>query len=116
MLEHHHHHEEEEEWTDEQPENVHSSRPSIRVPSSMRTLHAYKRLYQFSMGVYVQEFSIDEAAARLLIEHVNEHKSLYDLGFAWGGVNGMTVQGIKPGRFTSTDGLWNQRHVGKLWT
>jgi hypothetical protein len=83
--------------------------------SSLKTLHDYKRHYQFSMGVYVQEFSIDEAAARLLIDHVNDHSLLYDLGFAWGGVNGMTVQGIQPGRFTSTDGLWNQRHVGKLW-
>jgi hypothetical protein len=82
----------------------------------MISLHDYKRLYRFSMGVYVQEFSIDEAAARLLIEHVNDNPEVYDLGFAWGGVNGMTVKGIKPGRFTSTDGLWNQRHLAKLWT
>jgi hypothetical protein len=81
----------------------------------MKTLHDYKTQFGFSMGVYVQEFSIDEAAARVLIEHVNGHPELYDLGFAWGGVNGMTVQGIKPGRFTSTDGFWNQRHVGQLW-
>jgi len=85
------------------------------VPRMLRTLHDYKRHYSFSMGVYVQEFSIDDAAARLLIEHVNEHSELYDLGFAWGGVNGMTVQGIQPGRFTSTDGYWNQRHLGRLW-
>jgi hypothetical protein len=84
--------------------------------TSMISLHDYKRLYRFSMGVYVQEFSIDEAAARLLIEHVNDNPEVYDLGFAWGGVNGMTVKGIKPGRFTSTDGLWNQRHLAKLWT
>jgi hypothetical protein len=84
--------------------------------ASVKTLHDCKRLYRFSIGVYVQEFAIDEAAARLLIEHVNEHSQLYDLGFAWGGINGMTVQGIQPGRFTSTDGYWNQRRVGKLWT
>ncbi|KAL3938359.1 MAG: hypothetical protein SGARI_001768 [Bacillariaceae sp.] len=92
-----------------------SSEGSSGLNTSMISLHDYKRVYRFSMGVYVQEFSIDEAAARLLIEHVNRHPDVYDLGFAWGGVNGMTVKGIKPGRFTSTDGLWNQRHVAKLW-
>ena len=86
------------------------------MTNSMLSLYDYKRNYQFSMGVYVQEFSIDEAAARLLVEHVNDHLEVYDLGFAWGGVNGMTVTGIKPGRFTSTDGLWNQRHLARLWT
>ncbi|KAG7358725.1 hypothetical protein IV203_015314 [Nitzschia inconspicua] len=84
--------------------------------STLRTLHDFKIHYQFSIGIYVQEFSIDEAAARLLVEHVNENPQVYDLGFAWGGVNGMTVQGIQPGRFTSTDGYWNQRHVGKVWS
>ena len=83
--------------------------------STLKTLHDYKRQYKFSLGIYVQEFSIDEAAVRLLVDHVNEYSELYDLGFAWGGVNGMTVKGIQPGRFTSTDGYWNQRHVGQRW-
>ncbi|KAL3905464.1 MAG: hypothetical protein SGILL_009668, partial [Bacillariaceae sp.] len=89
---------------------------SSPMTNSMLSLHDYKRTFQFSMGIYVQEFSIDEAAARLLVEHTNDNLDVYDLGFAWGGVNGMTVTGIKPGRFTSTDGLWNQRHLAKLWS
>lgn len=85
------------------------------LTKALATLQDYKRHYQFSMGIYVQEFAIDEAAARLLVELVNRHPDLYDLGFAWGGINGMTVRGIQPGRFTSTDGYWNQRRVGKRW-
>lgn len=81
----------------------------------MTTLQDYKRHYQFSMGIYVQEFAIDEAAARILVELVNTHPTIYDLGFAWGGINGMTVRGIQPDRFTSTDGYWNQRRIGQLW-
>jgi len=79
------------------------------------TLADYKRRYKFSVGFYVQEFCIDETAATLLIELVNNNPALYDLGLAWGGVNGMTVQGIQPGRFTATDGFWNQRRLGLNW-
>jgi len=81
----------------------------------MKTLADYKKHYGFSMGLYLQEFSIDEAAARLLIDLVNNNPEIYDLGLAWGGINGMTVHGIQPGRFTSTDGYWNQRRLGKTW-
>lgn len=81
----------------------------------MKTLADYKKHYGFSMGLYLQEFSIDEAAARLLIDLVNQNPKVYDLGLAWGGINGMTVHGIQPGRFTSTDGYWNQRRLGKSW-
>merc|ERR1712238_624311 len=90
-------------------------RNTSEVGTMMRTLADYKAYYGFSMGMYLQEFSIDEAAARLLIELVNNNPSLYDLGLAWGGINGMTVHGIQPGRFTSTDGYWNQRRLGRLW-
>lgn len=92
-----------------------TSSDDTNMSAVMRSLADYKRHYGFSMGIYLQEFSIDEAAARLLIELVNNNPSLYDLGLAWGGINGMTVHGIQPGRFTSTDGYWNQRRLGKRW-
>ena len=85
------------------------------IGAVMKTLADYKKHYRFSMGLYLQEFSIDEAAARLLIDLVNQNPEVYDLGLAWGGINGMTVHGIQPGRFTSTDGYWNQRRLGKSW-
>jgi hypothetical protein len=51
----------------------------------------------------------------LLVRYVNKYHNVYDLGFSWGGVNGITVRGIQPGRFTNTDGFWNQRYAGQRW-
>lgn len=79
------------------------------------SIQMYKEHYQLSIGMYCQEFAVDEAAVHLMARLVNEHPEIYDLGFSWGGVNGITVQGIAPGRFTSTDGFWNQRHIGARW-
>jgi len=92
-----------------------SASEETEMGAVMKTLADYKKHYGFSMGLYLQEFSIDEAAARLLIDLVNQNPKLYDLGLAWGGINGMTVHGIQPGRFTSTDGYWNQRRLGRTW-
>jgi len=79
------------------------------------TIELYKERYGLSIGLYAQEFAIDDKAAHLMVELVNENPHVYDLGLSWGGVNGITIQGIQPGRFTSTDGLWNQRHMAALW-
>jgi hypothetical protein len=65
--------------------------------------------------VYCQEFAIDETAVDLIANFINDNTDLYDLGFSWGGVNGVTIKGISPGRFTSTDGFWNQRYIGEVW-
>lgn len=79
------------------------------------TLQDYKLTFDLSIGLYCQEFAIDEAALQLLIRLVNNNMTLYSLGLSWGGVNGITIQGISPGRFTKTDGYWNQRYVGVDW-
>ena len=79
------------------------------------TIEMYKKQYQLSIGMYCQEFAVDETAINLLARFVNENADLYDLGLSWGGVNGVTIQGICPGRFTSTDGFWNQRYIGEVW-
>ena len=79
------------------------------------TIQEYKEHYQLSIGLYVQEFAIDEAAISLIVKYVNSNPHVYDLGLSWGGVNGLTVKGIQPGRFTATDGLWNQRYGGMPW-
>eukprot|EP00956_Cyclotella_meneghiniana_P012117 scaffold17189_cov67-Cyclotella_meneghiniana.AAC.8 len=79
------------------------------------TIQDYKEHYQLSIGLYVQEFSIDEAAISLIVKYVNSNPHVYDLGLSWGGVNGLTVKGIQPGRFTATEGLWNQRYFGMYW-
>ena len=92
--------------------------PTISSSSSWMegsTIELYKERFGLSIGLYSQEFAIDDKAARLMVELVNENPHVYDLGLSWGGVNGITVKGIQPGRFTSTDGLWNQRYIGALW-
>eukprot|EP00526_Cylindrotheca_closterium_P002558 CAMPEP_0113638788 /NCGR_PEP_ID=MMETSP0017_2-20120614/20334_1 /TAXON_ID=2856 /ORGANISM="Cylindrotheca closterium" /LENGTH=913 /DNA_ID=CAMNT_0000549941 /DNA_START=732 /DNA_END=3473 /DNA_ORIENTATION=- /assembly_acc=CAM_ASM_000147 len=79
------------------------------------TIQMYKERFNLRIGLYVQEFAIDEAAIAVLSQYFNDHPDIFDLGFAWGGINGITIRGIKPGRFTATDGLWNQRYIGELW-
>lgn len=79
-------------------------------------LQDYKDRYNLHIGVYVQEFAIDDSAAQTLVKLVNRTPELYDLGFSWGGINGITIKGISPGRFTRTDGYWNQRHIGRSWS
>ena len=78
-------------------------------------LREYKEKYRLNIGLYTQEFAVDPATAQMIVGHVNENIDLYDHGLCWGGVNGITVRSIQPGRFTSTDGLWNQRYFGKYW-
>jgi hypothetical protein len=79
------------------------------------TIQEYKEHYNLSIGLYVQEFAIDETAISLIVKYVNSNSHVYDLGLSWGGINGLTVKGIQPGRFTATDGLWNQRYGGMPW-
>mmetsp|Transcript_33835 Transcript_33835/g.64418 ORF Transcript_33835/g.64418 Transcript_33835/m.64418 type:complete len:598 (+) Transcript_33835:134-1927(+) len=79
------------------------------------TIQQYKEHYQLSIGLYVQEFAIDEIAISLIVKYVNSNPHVFDLGLSWGGINGLTVKGIQPGRFTATDGLWNQRYGDMPW-
>lgn len=83
--------------------------------STKSTIQAYKGKFNLSIGLYCQEFAVDEAAIKHIIQFVNKNSHVYDLGLSWGGLNGITVANIQPGRFTSTDGLWNQRYAGRRW-
>jgi hypothetical protein len=67
------------------------------------------------VGVYVQEFAIDEVAASILITHVNNNPHVFNRGMAWGGISGKTISGVQPSSFGNTDGLWAQRLVGRSW-
>jgi hypothetical protein len=102
------------------PEDVKQSyriRPlGLRSSNSVgSTIEMYKQHYNLSIGLYCQEFAVDEAAVNVVAKLVNENSDIYDLGFSWGGVNGITIKGISPGRFTATDGFWNQRYIGEPW-
>jgi hypothetical protein len=79
------------------------------------TIKTYKDRLNLKIGVYVQEFGIDEAALNLLVGYVNDNPDIFVHGFSWGGINGVTVRGIRPNRFTSTDGFHTQRYAGVSW-
>ena len=96
--------------------NIKCNAPKIVFEDGVgSTIQNYKEKFNLSIGVYCQEFAIDDSAISLLVQYVNQNPHVYDLGFSWGGINGVTVRGIQPGRVTKTDGFWNQRYAGVRW-
>lgn len=83
--------------------------------TTISTLKSYQRRLGLRIGLYCQEFAVDDAALDILVRYTNRNADTYQMGFCWGGVNGVTLRGINPGRFTHTDGFWNQRYLGKTW-
>ena len=79
------------------------------------TIRDYKSHFNLSIGLYTQEFAIDEVATNLIVSHVNQNADVYNLGFSWGGLNEIMVKGINPGRFNCTDGFWSQRYGSTSW-
>lgn len=73
------------------------------------TLQDYKDRFRLNIGCYVQEFSISDKNLDAVTRFLNKHKSLYNLGLAWGGINGRCHEGL------SGDGYWNQRYMGRRW-
>ena len=79
------------------------------LPDCKSTLQDYQRHLRLNIGLYVQEFSIGANELDGLVKFVNDYPSIYNLGLAWGGLNGSTVKGI------DGDGFWNQRYIGRNW-
>lgn len=73
------------------------------------TIQDYQRHFDLKIGVYVQEFSICTEALTAIVQLINKNPHVYNQGLAWGGLNGLTVDGIVG------DGFWNQRFMGKNW-
>lgn len=73
------------------------------------TLQDYKNKFRLNIGCYVQEFSISERNLDALTRFMNKHKSVYNLGLAFGGINGLCPVGL------TGDGYWNQRFMGRSW-
>ncbi len=78
------------------------------VDGESSTIQQYKEHYNISIGLYVQEFIIDDQILGILVDYVNENQHVFNLGLSWGGINGLTVNGIQPGRFTRTDGKFDK--------
>ena len=73
------------------------------------TIETYKKKFDLSIGVYVQEYAISPEAIEKLARFINGNSALYNLGLAWGGVNGRAASGVKG------DGFWKQRFMGTPW-
>lgn len=91
------------------------SAPPPSNPPLQSTLQHYVSHYSLNVGVYVQEFAIDEVAASILITHVNNNSHVFNRGMAWGGISGKTISGVQPSSLGNTDGLWAQRLLGRSW-
>ena len=50
-------------------------------PQIESSIAEYQNMFDLSIGVYIQEFAIDRAAASTLIDHINLHPDVYKLGF-----------------------------------
>lgn len=74
------------------------------------TLADYQRHFNLNIGLYVQEFSIGSEELDTLVRLVNKYPDLYRCGLAWGGLNGVSLKGVKG------DGYWSQRYVGRSWS
>ena len=79
------------------------------VEECKATLEDYQRHLELNIGLYVQEFSIGDAALDAISKLVNHYPSIYNLGLAWGGLNGSAIKGVHG------DGYWNQRYIGREW-
>ena len=79
------------------------------VEECKATLEDYQRHLELNVGLYVQEFSIGDAALDAISKLVNHYPSIYNLGLAWGGLNGSAIKGVHG------DGYWNQRYIGREW-
>ncbi|KAL7471786.1 hypothetical protein ACHAXS_012099 [Conticribra weissflogii] len=69
------------------------------------TIEDYQRHFNLKIGVYVQEFSVSPEALDALACFVNKYSDIYDLGLAFGGINGTAVTNVEG------DGYWNQRYM-----
>ncbi len=74
------------------------------------SLADYQKYLDLHIGLYVQEFSIGSEELDALVRLVNKYPSIYQCGLAWGGLNGVAIEGVKG------DGFWSQRYVGRKWT
>jgi hypothetical protein len=72
-------------------------------------LEDYKRKFNLKIGCYVHEFAVSSSMVDSMINFINIHSSVYDLGFAYGNINGLASTGPKG------DGFAGQRFMGRQW-
>jgi hypothetical protein len=87
--------------------------PRAPVPASDRkckaTIEDYKKKYRLNIGCYIQEHSVSSESLDRLVAFFNRYSTIYNLGLAYGGINGKVLSGLKG------DGFTKQRFMGKQW-
>mmetsp|Transcript_11180 Transcript_11180/g.17283 ORF Transcript_11180/g.17283 Transcript_11180/m.17283 type:complete len:630 (-) Transcript_11180:66-1955(-) len=86
-----------------------SNKKKNKTKKRNTTLQDYQDAYQLQIGLYVQEVAIGPQELNGLVQFINQHSSLYNVGLAWGGLDGCHFQDI-----TGT-GYGTQRYVGRVW-
>lgn len=88
--------------------------PKSAIPAHRRTCKAsiedYKKRFQLNIGCYIQEFTVSPHTVDCLVAFFNLHSATYNLGLAYGGINGKVVSGGLDG-----DGFGRQRFMGTQW-
>lgn len=79
-------------------------------------LQRYKQRHDFKIGLYVQEPDIDFNAIKIIIECCKMHSELFDLGLAWGGVQGRAAGDICATFSSPAVGKSTQKYAGKSWS
>ncbi len=88
--------------------------PKSAIAAHRRTCKAsiedYKKRFQLNIGCYIQEFTVSPHTVDCLVAFFNLHSATYNLGLAYGGINGKVVSGGLDG-----DGFGRQRFMGTQW-
>jgi hypothetical protein len=88
------------------------SRVTVLSPSDRKcktTIEDYKTKYRVNIGCYVQEHSVSSQSLDRLVDLFNRYSTIYNLGIAYGGINGKVLSGLKG------DGFTKQRFMSGQW-
>lgn len=78
------------------------------------TLRQLKARRGISLGAYVDECTLDQVAASLVVSTVNRYADVFDLGMAWAGVSSV-MSNLMPSLRTVCVGVDESRHREHHW-
>lgn len=82
----------------------------------VRGLEEYRRAHELRIGLYVQEYDCDAAAAGLLSDLVRDRAETFALGFAWGGLPDEVALQRGRGDHRGFGAQWALQRVSRGWT
>jgi hypothetical protein len=81
---------------------------------AVASLRQVKSRYNLSLGIFVDEATMDNVAARLVVSTANRYPDVFDLGFAWAGVS-CAMTNLTPTLTTAFIGLEGSRAWENVW-